>query len=57
MKIGNKILVEVVIDQKVENSLGTYYVVHVDQFNQSDIGKSYKSSISFEIIEGKNIIR
>lgn len=54
MKIGNKVYVEVVIDKKIEEHSGIYYIAHVDQFKM--LG-GYDSSISIRLIEGKNKIK
>lgn len=55
MKPGDKVFVEVVIDQKVETHLGVYYIVHIDQYATSFTGHMI-SSISFHLIEDKNKI-
>ncbi len=47
MKPGDKIYIEVTIDEKVENHQGIYYSGHVEQFS---VTGARKSSIKIQVV-------
>lgn len=63
MKPGDKIFVEVVINEVIETHWGIYYKCHVDQFkpvpgiNEKGFSGCYDSSIDIKVIEGLNKIK
>lgn len=53
MNVGEKVMVEAVIDTKVTNTLKTYYYCHIDQYDTLGDG-NFVSSVSFILDEKYN---